>query len=307
MGITGAGKSFFIKHTSGISVKIGDGLQSCTSAIECVTYKSQGVDVSLVDTPGFDDTNKTDTEILELVSEWMARTYEAGLKLKGIIYLHRISDVRMQGSALRNLNMFRKLCGDQCFTNVILMTSRWDSVPPEIGAAREKELAETFWKPMLTKGSRMSRYVTDEDGKNAINSLLGLPPVVLTIQREIVDEHKDLIDTGAGSELSRELATLKKRYEKQLQELKESMEEADIELKRMLNEEAAKTKALQQKIEQQAEQLKKAKRPKTTPQLEISSPSVSPNPTPTPQKGIDFLNNVLIPAVGHIVKLLGFI
>ena len=63
------------------TAKVGHKLESCTSDVRAVRYfrsdKSSG-DVTryvLVDTPGFDDTNKPDTEILSLIAKWLKTTY----------------------------------------------------------------------------------------------------------------------------------------------------------------------------------------------------------------------------------------
>ena len=67
--------------------------------------------VYLIDTPGFDGTNKNDTEVLSEVATWLADSYQSKIRLHGIIFLHRITDNRLQGSAKRTLAMLRKLCG----------------------------------------------------------------------------------------------------------------------------------------------------------------------------------------------------
>ena len=66
--------------------------------------------------------------------------YQNGIKLSGIIYMHRISDFRVGGVSRRNLSMFRKLCGDETLRNVALVTNMWSEVTSERGAAREREL-----------------------------------------------------------------------------------------------------------------------------------------------------------------------
>ena len=58
--------------------KVGHGLQSCTAAVqpfikdlppdECGKPKR----LVLVDTPGFDDTNEADSEILRRIAVWLA-------------------------------------------------------------------------------------------------------------------------------------------------------------------------------------------------------------------------------------------
>jgi len=63
--------------------------------------------------PGFDDTSRSDTDVLKDVAFFLSQTYKHTVRLAGIIYLHRITDMRMAGSSLRNLTMFKKLCGDE--------------------------------------------------------------------------------------------------------------------------------------------------------------------------------------------------
>lgn len=55
----------------------------------------------LVDTPGFDDTLKSDIEILMDVAGWLNKAYKAKIPLTGIIYLHRINDVRVGGTGMK--------------------------------------------------------------------------------------------------------------------------------------------------------------------------------------------------------------
>lgn len=108
-------------------------------------FTLRGVRIWLIDTPGFDDTNRSDTVVLGDIAFWLANAYSRNMQLAGIIYLHRITDVRMQGSALRNLRMFKELCGRDELRAVILATTHWthgegNSVPEEVGRARVEEL-----------------------------------------------------------------------------------------------------------------------------------------------------------------------
>ena len=121
---------------------------------------SQDATIYLIDTPGFDDTNRSDSEVLREIASWLTASYAAKVRLSGIIYLHRISDVRMQGSAKRNLFMFKKLCGPDSLGNVILATTMWDRVSEAEGLARETELTSTddFWGWMVSQGSKVYRH-----------------------------------------------------------------------------------------------------------------------------------------------------
>ena len=56
------------------------------------------------------------------------------MKNAGIIYLHEITLKHMTDTALKNLDMFRKLCGDDALMKVVLGTTKWG----EVGDNREK-------------------------------------------------------------------------------------------------------------------------------------------------------------------------
>ena len=54
----------------------GKQLESCTTEVRAVrlhNHPSHGDRLVLVDTPGFDDTNKSDFEILDMVSKWLQK------------------------------------------------------------------------------------------------------------------------------------------------------------------------------------------------------------------------------------------
>ena len=71
-----------------------------TAIISTDTFINDGRDIYLIDTPGFDDTNKPDTEILQAISSLLAQSYTSTHKLAGIVYLHRITGGRMENSRI---------------------------------------------------------------------------------------------------------------------------------------------------------------------------------------------------------------
>ncbi len=52
---------------------VGHDLTSFTSDIKPVVIAKGGRSLVIVDTPGFDDTYKSDTEILALIAEWIVK------------------------------------------------------------------------------------------------------------------------------------------------------------------------------------------------------------------------------------------
>ena len=63
----------FINLISGSHLAVGEGLLSCTPTVQFAnSFSLAGRNVTLIDTPGFDDSIKTDTEILRLISSFLA-------------------------------------------------------------------------------------------------------------------------------------------------------------------------------------------------------------------------------------------
>lgn len=55
---------------------VGHDLESFTNDISVIKLSFPGLDLCFVDTPGFDDTNKSDVCILKLISDWLFTTYD---------------------------------------------------------------------------------------------------------------------------------------------------------------------------------------------------------------------------------------
>jgi hypothetical protein len=145
----------------------------------------------------------------------------------GVIYMHRISDFRMGGISTRNFKMFRQLCGDSTLKNVVIVTNMWGEVSQEVGNAREHELEheDLFFKPVLGKGAIMLRHENNGDSAHGIlRHILQNNPMSLQIQRELVDEKKDISQTAAGAELNREMMLQIQKHKKEMKQLQEEMQ-----------------------------------------------------------------------------------
>ncbi|KAJ3490912.1 hypothetical protein NLI96_g1104 [Meripilus lineatus] len=170
MGATGTGKSTFINLISGSKFNTGSSLMSCTQDVQSTSpFTCLGRRVTLIDTPGFDDSVRTDTEILEVIANHLSTAYRNNKKLNGVIYMHRISDVRMGGISRRNFRMFRDVCGDTTLNNVVVVTNMWGEVTPDLGRDRETQLATnpSLFKPVLDKGAKMNKRTKNEKNKGA--------------------------------------------------------------------------------------------------------------------------------------------
>ncbi|KAM0562956.1 hypothetical protein ACHAPJ_001799 [Fusarium lateritium] len=258
MGVTGAGKSTFINQVTGQEVGIGHGLVSHTAAVSIYAHRiSSDQCAYLVDTPGFDDTSRNDTEVLKEVAFFFSQIYKNNVHLAGIVYLHRITDNRVSGTALKNLGMFKQLCGENAFGHVVLCTSMWGNLEAgsqDIGDKREKELVTTseFWGTMHKGGSQVVRWLGTKDSAQVVVDKIveihkGIGKVMLRIQEELVDENMSLDETGAGREVQREILAAKA----ELQEEIKLLQSAHQDMIRQSNETLAKELASQQEAFEQ--------------------------------------------------------
>ncbi|CUS07478.1 unnamed protein product [Tuber aestivum] len=255
MGVTGAGKSYFIREVTGNSgVEVSSGLHSCTSKVGSYSFEHAGAKVTLVDTPGFNDTTRTDSEVLTEICDWTSETFKENRLLSGIIYLHSVTNVRMDGSSVKNLRMFQKLCGRGALRNVFLTTTQWSKVTDQAeGEIRERALCEerNFWGLLIERGATLQRFHgTRESGLKLIDQLMSNQPEALDIQDQIVTQKRTIVETDAGQFINAELIAQEKKYKEEIESLERecqaAIKEKDEEMRELIAEERARA---QKKLE----------------------------------------------------------
>ncbi|KAK4455331.1 P-loop containing nucleoside triphosphate hydrolase protein [Podospora aff. communis PSN243] len=244
MGVTGSGKSTFISLLTDQKVEVGHGLESHTTEAASYTFNDSGREIILVDTPGFDDTNRPDAEILQEMAHFLVALYNSDVRLAGIVYLHRITDPRFSGTAGKNLEILQRLCGPPNFDSVVLVMNMWDSIDVETAMQRELELRHTFWTNMLKGNSTMTPHTgTRESALQIVRGLVdnAKPRLILSIQHELAEEGKTLDSTAAGQYVQKEMLEAKAKHQQDVAYLKSSMDDAirerDVNLLRALREE----------------------------------------------------------------------
>ncbi|KAF9032993.1 P-loop containing nucleoside triphosphate hydrolase protein [Panaeolus papilionaceus] len=227
MGATGTGKSSFISHFFDTSWTISSN-QTTSKTKEVTAYRMKnhalyGDRVVLIDTPGFDHTDLPDVDVLKTTSRLLSDWYgKRKTLLAGILYLHRITDNRVTGTAIHNLQMFRQLCGEEAARKIIMVTTMWDkpNVAKEKKESRYEELKTTHWKDLMDRGTRIEKFDNTSRSANTI-----LARVVEEekcrqlshLQEESVVLGKQIKNTDAGKVL---YDVLQDRLRKQSQELK---------------------------------------------------------------------------------------
>ena len=179
--------------------------------------------------------------------------------MNGILYFHRISDVRVGGTSKRNFTMFKKLCGEDVFSNVAIVTTRWDQENEGVANKRLEELKSKpqLFKTVIDGGAEIFKHDhrSEESGHKIIRHLINKTPNALLIQREMA-EGKQVLETSAGQELQREIMEQVEKHQKEMTELLEEMEQTrdeggieDLEEEcRVLRDKMARLQAESQKL-----------------------------------------------------------
>jgi hypothetical protein len=113
--------------------------------------------------------------------------------------------------------------------NVAIVTTMWAKVTRDEGEWREQELRtdERFFKPALDEQAKLARYHNTEDSaREILCTMLKNNPLALSIQREVIDDHKDLHDTMAGKEIQSQSHELICKANEEAQKLAEEIETA---------------------------------------------------------------------------------
>ncbi|KAI7782509.1 hypothetical protein LA080_013144 [Diaporthe eres] len=125
LGVTGAGKSSIVAAACDETVEIGDGADSCTKFCRPYPIKyrlKEGIDLEIVDTPGFDDPDAqiSDLSILKEIVGYAS-------SVCGIIYVHPITETRLTGCSRFNIEVLKAMCGEEFYHRVIICTTMWNN------------------------------------------------------------------------------------------------------------------------------------------------------------------------------------
>ncbi|KAF9038124.1 hypothetical protein BJ165DRAFT_1532015 [Panaeolus papilionaceus] len=209
MGPTGTGKTTFIQSvvgTSNTGLEIGNTRGGAgRTRVSCVKVAIPRTHSSLVlvDTPGFDDPDKSDAHILEIIANWLESTYRRRILLTGLVYLHRITDIRHDVGIQNTMNVFQRLSGPNAFERVVLVTTMWNDLrDKQMGREREELLMNNHWRPMIIRKAMTGRFDSNnrETAVKVIRDIVerNNKTVLLQLQEELVDKKKSLPSTSAG-------------------------------------------------------------------------------------------------------------
>ncbi|KAJ0331020.1 hypothetical protein COL922a_012073 [Colletotrichum nupharicola] len=252
MGTTGAGKTTFVNKITNLATEIGHSLKSCTKEIHVATMQIDGRNVHLIDTPGFDDTELEDSDILMRIAGYLGPS----IRLSGIFHLHPVNSRRMGGVATRNLELFRNMVGQDNMRNIKLITKMWNDVEHAQGEKHLEELTRDFWNETVAAGAQVDRCRdAAQDGLRIIQSVLRTSPVTLQLQRGM-EAGCGLAETTAGKSLMDRYDELQERYHTDMNVLREQLAKASTDRDRQAELERSHADKLQKQVDV-AEQARK--------------------------------------------------
>ncbi|RPA93966.1 hypothetical protein L873DRAFT_1846862 [Choiromyces venosus 120613-1] len=189
MGVSGAGKSSFIKALGG---KDPEGESPETSPFESVThevaiYKAtlDSQEMLLVDTPGFEDNKTSNLKTIQKICEEIVKiTNNPAFFIHGAVYVHNIATSRWTAGDVRTWDILKALCGNAAMGNVIVATTRWPAdYENKNYEMLEKRNLEEYWKGVLGT-ARLSEKDT-HNPKTVIQRLLELQTQPFQAQEEL--------------------------------------------------------------------------------------------------------------------------
>ena len=186
---------------------------SCTADVRSFPCIVDGARVNLIDSPGFDDSRMSDAEVLAKLVHYLTQ----GPPIHGVIFLHRITDTRLSGSAIKTAQVIKRVCGRSFLNRVALVTSMWDVANDKTAAyRRESEMLAhpLFWAPFHRDGASYLRFSRSAlSARKVVESSLARqrkslvredPPPLQIVEQSSAG--KSLAQTDAGAYLLGELS-----------------------------------------------------------------------------------------------------
>jgi molybdenum-dependent DNA-binding transcriptional regulator ModE len=159
----------------------------------------------------------------------------------------------MSGSAMKNLRLFKSLCGRKAMLNIAIVTTMWGIVGEKVGSAREKDLRRDVWNDMVHDGCAIERFEdTYESAWDIVDRLDKVSQANVLLPRELLDDQLSLNETRVGATLSQELEKLIEDRQASARKYKRYAEDAVI--KKEIEE-------IEKKIDQVAEELRRLRIP----------------------------------------------
>jgi hypothetical protein len=189
-----------------------------------VRFRHQGKNVTLIDTPGFDDSFTSDADILKVIAEYMGEIYSQGQLLNGLIFLQPINGNKAGGNERKRTRLFKKVLGENAYCRVIIGTTMWGNLLNDAKGVQQQEdriKNMAIWGDMVKHGACVVRHEdTVESAMNIVEMVMDFPPVALQLQQELEKSGGNLAATSAGRQLDEDLGEVVQKLSAELEALR---------------------------------------------------------------------------------------
>jgi hypothetical protein len=150
--------------------------------------------------------------------------------LTGIILLQPISNNKVFGSEARRTRLFKKICGEDAFSHVVIATTMWSELTDVAsGDRRVKERCSgpNFWGDLINGGARHQKH--DDNTSSAhkiIRMLMNKDTQPLLMQQELEKSNGVLYETSASQQLHIDLGVAGTLELERLEELRKELKTA---------------------------------------------------------------------------------
>ncbi|KAJ5287612.1 hypothetical protein N7478_003298 [Penicillium angulare] len=206
--------------------------------------------IHLIDTPGFNDPNRSDVETLKVLSSYLGASYANEVRINGILMLQPNDRDNLEPISRHNINKVKAICGFAGYRNFCIVTTMWPRESDlkdnrqtwnqcaflrnrEMGMLRayygDLQQSEAFSRRFNETGT-WNQYEQKAHAQHIMSQLIGLSdgykPEALQFPREFFQERKILAKSSVGTQVGIQLYKARKAYEEQLAEVTAQMEKA---------------------------------------------------------------------------------
>jgi hypothetical protein len=237
-----------------------------TQEPQSIRFRIDGHPIHLVDTPGFDDDDRTDVEILQAIVEWLSkhRVKRRRPHLDGLILLHPITSNRIGGTERKRTRLLQAILGEGAYKRIIIATTMWDDLKDvykfEYRLTGRLEEGEV-WYDMCSKGAEVLRhYNTQDSAHNIIKKIIAMSlaqngGVPVKFEADLVQARGRVRETDAGKLTEREIKKAIERCKKELVEIDSRVPLATDPTRRAWDRERRETVKVLNKLESQQQKL----------------------------------------------------
>ena len=174
LGVTGAGKSTFTSVASNQAVKVGHGADPCTQDPEAVRFKLGDGEVVLIDTPGFDDSMRSDVEILADIATWLDKEgYTKTRPVDGLILLQPATHTVVSGNERKRTRLLEKILGPGAYNRIVIATTMWENLGAEYSTGGFDDGRKNgLWKRFYDNGAIITKHYNTQQSAHRIIKLI---------------------------------------------------------------------------------------------------------------------------------------